>query len=139
LALPLAALQVGNPFWAKPALEPPLRAAQPPPEASTVRGVQPVALGGPPPAAAAPRPNEVVDPDRIGSCPEAGLAPVVRQGRDLDGLDTWWHADGSITKRTVTEIGGVAVPAIVRLRPAGARMLRTQTGTPADEGGAAIR
>ena len=81
-------------------------------------GVAAPARSAPPaPATSAP----AIDPDRIGPCPESGL-PVVRQGRDLDGLDTWWHADGSITKRTVTEIEGVPMPAIVRLRPAGERV-----------------
>lgn len=62
-------------------------------------------------------PNDVLDPDQVGPCPEAGLPAVARQGIDVDGAPTWWHADGSVTKRVSQVRDGIAVPVVVR-RPA---------------------
>jgi hypothetical protein len=132
VALLLVALQVGNPFRAAESAGGTPVAPAAAPLATRVLPVQPVALG-----MRAPAPTPPIDRDGIGPCPEAGLPPVVGQGRDQDGLDTWWHADGSITKRTVSEIGGVAVPAIVRLKPAAGRV--RGAGTPANEGESAVR
>jgi len=60
---------------------------------------------------------EVEDEDGVGPCPEPGLARVVRRGRDADGWATWWHADGSITKRGVRQVGGELLPFVMRLQP----------------------
>ena len=38
--------------------------------------------------------------EALGPCPaHAGDCQVVRWGVGLDGLPTWWHADGSATKQ----------------------------------------
>jgi hypothetical protein len=31
-------------------------------------------------------------------------SPVVRRGIDTDGWPTWWHADGTLTKRTIIPV-----------------------------------
>lgn len=59
--------------------------------------------------------NGPADPDHVGPCPQVDLPAVLRRGRDADGQDTWWHADGSITKRGTRTIAGQAVPFVMRM------------------------
>jgi hypothetical protein len=73
----------------------------------------PAVLGG-----AAVDADELPDPDEVGPCPEPGLPPVLRRGRDGDGLETWWHSDGSLTKRSTQRVDGEVVPVTVRVLPA---------------------
>ncbi len=56
------------------------------------------------------------DPDEVGPCPQADLPAVLRRGRDVDGQDTWWHADGSITKRGTRAVAGEVVPFVTRMQ-----------------------
>lgn len=134
-----AALLCGNPFLPCPDPDtepaPPSEAAaegrQSPParpavetlqaeEAAGSKGVLPVAALALRPDAHGP--GEVPDPDGVGPCPEAKA--FVRRGIDGDGLATWWHADGSMTKRAVQVLRDAAgnehrVPVRVQVRPAG--------------------
>lgn len=73
-------------------------------------------------------PDDLADPDEIGPCPEPGLPPVLRRGRDADGLETWWHTDGSLTKRSTQRVDGEVVPVTVRVLPQ-----RPLSGDPEDE------
>ena len=73
----------------------------------------------------------VADPDRIGPCPGLGTraphaSPVVRRAVDHDGWPTWWHEDGSLTKRVIQEVreqdGTLRrIPEVMRLTAAGKR------------------
>ena len=63
----------------------------------------------------------------VGACPEryADL-PVLRAGRDQDGWPTWWHADGTITKRAVQRVRAVdgtilEMPVVLHFKARGAR------------------
>lgn len=136
-----AALLCGNPFLPcpdvapKPASVGPSDAAAheqqaPParPDAETLRAEEATGAKGVLPVAALAvrldphEPGEVPDPDGVGPCPEAKA--FVRRGIDGDGLATWWHADGSMTKRAVQVLRDAAgnelrVPVRVRVRPAG--------------------
>ena len=67
---------------------------------------------------------EIPDPDNLGTCPQWGgstsISPVVRRAIDADGWPTWWHADGSLTKRVLqgvrdAEGNQLKAPAVYRL------------------------
>jgi hypothetical protein len=78
----------------------------PGPTAAPARGVAGTGPGSrPSPAPGSEARVELADPDRVGECPpwngEAATSPTVRRGIDGDGFPTWWHADGSLTKRVV--------------------------------------
>lgn len=133
VGLLVAALAVGNPF----------RCAAPPvPKCPSPQGALPVLPVLPVRAPVSPvvltdvhsdihsdtgtKPREQVeasdqahlpDPDGVGPCPEVGLPRVLRRGRDADGWATWWHADGTMTKRGVRTVAGEAVPFVMRLKP----------------------
>lgn len=103
----IAALAVGNPF---------LRSRHAAPAAALGLGdghalpVTPTGLAAPafesarvPAVTGSGEPAALADPDGVGPCPPSSSAiasPVVRRGLDpMDGLPTWWHADGRVTKR----------------------------------------
>jgi hypothetical protein len=73
--------------------------------------------------------DPVADPDGVGACPQNGLPSVTRRGLDGDGCATWWHADGSITKRGVRQVEGEPMPFVMRLEPA--RVAPTHHAVPA--------
>lgn len=80
------------------------------------------------------------DPDRVGECPREPLeSKVVRRGIDpADRWPTWWHVDGSLTKRVQQRLRdpktGEVIgeePRVVVLRPAGERRVPAEAKTPA--------
>lgn len=74
------------------------------------------------------------DPDGVGPLPALAAkveSPVIRRGRDGDGFATWWHADGSLTKRveqTLRDAEGRAhkVPSVIRVAPGAGAPAATQ-------------
>ncbi len=140
----LLALAVGNPFLPLPrraapgphATQPDGPTAMPASLSTQAIGSVPLRMTAAPAPAAASRDTgaadsddssefatDLPDPDRIGPCPRAGIA-VVRRGIDpLDGRPTWWHADGSMTKRVQQVVRNAddevlgEMPGYVTLRP----------------------
>ena len=96
-------------------------------------GIEPAALRLSSPRTAS---SELPDPDRVGECPREGVFPrVIRRGIDVDRWPTWWHLDGSLTKRVVQNLSdesGVVVraPAVMVLKPGKHRL-----GNPAKPAG----
>jgi hypothetical protein len=74
------------------------------------------------PAVAVQSVGGLPDPDRVGPCPEAYASlAVARRGLDEEGRPTWWHVDGTITKRIVQRVREdgreVEVPSLLRMTP----------------------
>jgi hypothetical protein len=122
-ALLVLALTVGNPFRCRDASGPTAGASsvqsapQLIPLVVPLHQVQSVSFGDDhvvaQPAGLEVIGHELADPDVVGPCPQAGLPAVVRRARSADGWDTWWHVDGSITKRGVR--AGESLPRVLRV------------------------
>jgi hypothetical protein len=80
--------------------------------------------------------DDIADPDRVGPCPQAGLPAVIRRGRDSDGRDTWWHVDGSLTKRGWREVAGAPVQVVTRVEAPNKQLAghTTPASLPSDAG-----
>jgi hypothetical protein len=104
----------------EPARSPPV----PGPEVHLLPASAPASPPGPMSALVGEPANASAMGEALGPCPADVASPVVRSGLDADGWPTWWHADGSKTKRVLQHVGGAGVPAIVRMQPAGDRVRR---------------
>jgi hypothetical protein len=119
VAVLLLALAAGNPFLPEAPRAPvPPALVVPAVTSERVTPVHAVPLAT---RAASPAGATLPDPDRVGDCPRKGIA-VLRRGIDpADGRPTWWHVDGTITKRGVQRLrdGDVTaeVPIILTMTP----------------------